>query len=171
MDTLINELFQNNDSNISKDLQLNLKRYATQSSLNEQQLMLLTYSLTQNKKLLQFHEYAKERLISMEFTALQIIETKEISSFIKMLNTYYKFKHFVDKNEDYKQAGLRMNAMSKSNLTKTDFEILAFAHSLINGCEFCVKAHENELRHLGVSADQIHDIARLTSVLDAITEI
>lgn len=171
MDTLINELFQNNDSNISKDLQLNLKRYATQSSLNEQQLMLLIYSLTQNKNLIQFHEYAKEQLLSMGLTTLQITEAKEIASFVKMLNTYYKFKYFVDKHEDYKQAGLRMNAMSKSNLTKNDFEILALAHSLINGCEFCVKAHENELRHLGVSAEHIHDIARLTSVLNAITEI
>lgn len=168
MNALISNLFQNSGSNIAKDLQLNFKRYTEQSSLSEQQVMLIIYSLTKDFHLSTLADYAKERLHALGFTQMQIDETSEISAFIKMLNTYYKFKHFINNDAEYKQAGLRMNAMAKSNLTKSDFEMLAFAHSLVNGCEFCVKAHEHELRQLGFSADQIHDVVRLVSILSAI---
>lgn len=167
MNSLIFDLFQNKDSNIAKDLQLNFKRYTEHSSLSEAQVMLLVYSLTKDFHQSALATYAKERLNSIGFTHAQIDEASEISAFIKMLNTYYKFKHFINNDNDYKQADLRMNAMAKSSLKKIDFEMLAFAYSLLNGCEFCVKAHEHELRQLGLSADQIHDVVRLTSILSA----
>lgn len=162
-------LFQSNDSSIVKDLKLNLKKVLSAGNLTDAEIALLTYSLSQPLKLFDFQSSAKERLISGGYKPEQIQEASELSSLMGMLNTYYKFKNFVEKDSDYAAAGLRMNALMKTQLKKEEFEMLSLAHSILNACEFCVKAHEQELRKLGLSADKIHEAVRLTSVLKAIS--
>jgi len=88
-----------------------------------------------------------------------------------MLNTYYRFRHFVHKDDDYRVAGLRMTALAKPQLGKERFEMLALAVSVLNGCESCVRSHEQVLRDAGVGADKIHDLARLASVVKALTTL
>jgi lipoyl-dependent peroxiredoxin subunit D len=46
--------------------------------------------------------------------------------------------------------------------------MLAFAVSVVNGCESCVRAHEKTLRDGAVSTDKLHDLARLSAVLKAL---
>jgi alkyl hydroperoxide reductase subunit D len=43
--------------------------------------------------------------------------------------------------------------------------MLAFAVSVLNGCESCIRSHEKVLREAGVSVDQVHDLARLAAVV------
>jgi len=167
-DQMLNDTFQNKDSTITKDLKLNFKKYLTDNSLEEKTTMLIASSLGFVFDLSELKKYAQERLTALEVSEAQQKETIEIAGFMKMLNTYYKFKNFVNNNTDYNMAGLRMNTMIKPNLSKVEFETLAFAHSLVNACEFCVKAHEQELRKHGLSADNIHDVARLASILSAV---
>ena len=82
-----------------------------------------------------------------------------------MLNTYYRFRHFLGSPEEYRVAGLRMTALAKPLLGKQRFEMLAFAVSVINGCESCVRAHEKALRDGGVLPEKVHDLAKLSAVL------
>jgi lipoyl-dependent peroxiredoxin subunit D len=90
-----------------------------------------------------------------------------------MLNYYYRFRHMLshgapEKEDEYKTASLRMTSMARPALRKDLYEMLAFAVSVINGCENCVKAHEKVLREAGVSAEKIHDLARLASVVNGL---
>ena len=169
IELVVNELFQNKETAIAKDLKLNLKKVLTPNNLTEVELALLSYSLGTLLNIEILAQNAKETLIANNYTPEQIKEAKEIAALMGMLNTYYKFKNFVDNQTDYNMAGLRMNSMAKTNLNKIEFETLSLAHSLLNACEFCVKAHEHELRKIGLSADKIHDSIRLTSVLKAVS--
>ena len=56
----------------------------------------------------------------------------------------------------------------KPVLGKEKFEMLAFAVSVVNGCESCVVSHENVLRAAELSAEKIHDLARMASVVRAL---
>ncbi|MEQ1723526.1 MAG: carboxymuconolactone decarboxylase family protein, partial [Pseudobdellovibrio sp.] len=59
---------------------------------------------------------------------------------------------------------LRMNSLSKPLNGKQNFEMMALAVSVVNGCPTCVSSHEKALTDLGVTRDKIHDLARLASV-------
>lgn len=59
-------------------------------------------------------------------------------------------------------------ALAKPALGKAKFEMLAFAVTVINGCESCVKSHEDALRKHEVSVDKIHDLARMAAVVRGI---
>src|SRR5262249_16681690 len=89
------------------------------------------------------------------------------AALMAMLNTYYRFRHFVGSPEEYRAAGLRMTALARPVLGRERFEMLAFAVSVVNGCESCVRSHEKVLRDSGVSAEKVHDLARLAAVLKA----
>ncbi len=169
IDQIIQEIFKENDSSITKDLKLNFKKYLTQTSLSANETALIAYSLAGVLNLEPLKKSAKEILSAHSYTTEQMKEAKEIAAFMGMLNSYYKFKNFVDNQTDYNVAALRMNAMMKPLLTKLEFETLALTHSLLNSCEFCVKAHEHELRKLGLSVEKIHDAIRLTCVLKAVS--
>ena len=58
-----------------------------------------------------------------------------------------------------------MTSLARPALGKERFEMLAFAVSVLNGCESCVRAHEKVLRDAGLTADKVHDLARLASVV------
>ncbi len=171
IDEVLNSIFANQASNIAKDLKLNFKRYLEDGALDEKNRMLIAYSLSAVLNLPLLTQYTAQQLTALDVAEAHTQEAFEISAFMKMLNTYYKFKNFVGNSADYNNASLRMNAMMRPNLTKTEFETLAFAHSLLNGCEFCVKAHEQELRKHGLVPDQIHDVARLVSILSAVSTL
>ncbi|MGH9857599.1 MAG: carboxymuconolactone decarboxylase family protein, partial [Acidobacteriota bacterium] len=53
-----------------------------------------------------------------------------------------------------------MAALARPVLGKERFEMLAFALSVLNGCESCIRSHEQVLRNAGL-ADKLHDLARL----------
>lgn len=171
IELLLESFFAGNESAIAKDLKLNLKKYFGQSVLNLTESALLAYSLSFVLNIPQIQKLSFEILSLDGMIQDQIVESQEIGSIMGMLNTYYKFKHFLGHNQNYGPAGLRMNALGKHSLSKSQFEMLAFAHSLINGCEFCVKAHEKELLKLEVGEDKIHDVARLSSVLKGISNL
>jgi alkyl hydroperoxide reductase subunit D len=82
-----------------------------------------------------------------------------------MLNVYYRFRYMVGNEEDYRAAGLRMTALARPVLGKERFEMLAFAVSVLNGCQSCIRSHEKVLRDAGVSTDKVHDLARLAAVV------
>src|SRR5256885_684523 len=80
-------------------------------------------------------------------------EASDSAAIMGMLNVYYRFRHMVAKNDDYRTVGLRMTALAKPLLGKERFEMLAFAVSVLNGCESCIRSHEEVLRQASVSID------------------
>jgi alkyl hydroperoxide reductase subunit D len=97
-----------------------------------------------------------------------IEDARAAAALMAMNNVYYRFRHLVGK-ESYatKPARLRMNWISKPMSNKTDFELFCLAVSAINGCEACVRSHEQVVTEGGVSEDQVHDAVRIAATIQA----
>lgn len=97
-----------------------------------------------------------------------IEDAKAAASLMAMNNVYYRFRHMVGK-ESYstKPARLRMNWIGKPLGSKADFELFCLAVSAINGCEMCVRSHEEVVIKGGLSEDQVHDAVRVAATIQA----
>jgi len=97
-----------------------------------------------------------------------IEDAKAAASLMAMNNVYYRFRHLVGK-ESYgaKPARLRMNRMARPLGDKVDFELYCLAVSAINGCEVCIRSHEQVVTEGGLSEDQVHDAIRLAATISA----
>jgi alkyl hydroperoxide reductase subunit D len=97
-----------------------------------------------------------------------IEDARAAAALMAMNNVYYRFRHLIGK-ESYstKPARLRMNWIGKPMSNKTDFELFCLAVSAINGCETCVRAHEQVVTAGGVSEDHVHDAVRIAATIQA----
>ncbi len=97
-----------------------------------------------------------------------IEDAKAAAALMGMNNVYYRFRHMVGK-ESYasKPARLRMNWMGKPLGSKVDFELFCLAVSAINGCEMCIRSHEQVVTNGGLTEDQVHDAVRIAAVVQA----
>ena len=89
------------------------------------------------------------------------------ASLMAMNNVFYRFRHMIAK-ESYtqKSARLRMQRIAKPATNKADFELFCLAVSAINGCEMCIRSHEEAV--IGsLTEDQIHDAVRIAATINA----
>ncbi len=97
-----------------------------------------------------------------------IEDAKAAAILMGMNNVYYRFRHMVGK-EGYhtKPARLRMNWIAKPLASKADFELFSLAVSAINGCEMCIRSHEQVIVDHGLSDEQVHDAVRIAATIQA----
>jgi alkyl hydroperoxide reductase subunit D len=156
------------DSTIAKDIRLNFRRVMEEATLSPHEAYCTLLATATAVEYPMLREFAKIRLAELGVNPEQIREAEESSAIMGMLNTYYRFRYMVGKHDEYQTAGLRMTSLARPALGKEHFEMLAFAVSVINGCQSCIVSHEDALRKAGVPADKIHDLARLASVVKAL---
>jgi alkyl hydroperoxide reductase subunit D len=166
----IDALFETKSTAIARDLKLNLKKLLEDGELEPVEATLAMLALASAVNYPELAGAAKGMLPQFDLSADQIREASESAAIMGMLNTYYSFRHKISQgeenpSEDYQTAGLRMTSLSKPSLGKERFEMLAFAVSVLNGCETCVRSHEKSLKHLNVSGKKIHDLAKLAAVI------
>jgi len=161
-------MFENQTSVIARDLNLNLTKFLENGSLGREDAHLALLAAASSVEHSGLINKATAELKIMGFTDDQIREARESAAIMGMLNTYYKFRHFLGNGEDYRVAGLRMTALARPVLGKERFEMLAFTVSVLNGCEPCTKSHEKALRDAGVSSDKIHDLARIAAIVNGL---
>src|SRR5262245_3713739 len=164
----IDRLLEAHTGVIARDLKLNLTRLLQDGALSPEEALLATLAITSSLNYDEMARYAREQLPQTGVSEDQIQEAAQSAALMGMLNTYYRFRHFVGSQEEYRAAGLRMTVLAKPLLGKERFEMLAFAVSVLNGCESCVRAHEKTLRDGGISSEKVHDLAKLASVLKAL---
>ena len=170
----LDSIFDGRASTIARDLTLNLKRVLGESALDptEAALALLATTVSCDDRALS--TLAREWLTHLGVSADEILEASESAAMMKMLNTYYRFRHTLKEGQGEAvesalgPASLRMTALAKPKLGKERFEMLALAVSVLNGCSTCINAHEQVLRTGGVDVKKIHDLARLASVVAAL---
>lgn len=153
------------ETTIAKDLRLNLGRALDESSLLPEESYIALLALAKSVEHAELEKQAREKLPTFNYSPEQIEEAAQSAAIMAMLNTYYRFRHMVGKDDDYRTTGLRMTALAKPQLGKERFEMLAFAVSILNGCEMCIKSHEKVLRDAGVPVDKLHDLARLAATV------
>lgn len=95
------------------------------------------------------------------------------ASLMSMNNTFYPYVEMAaDENLKGLPAQLRMNAIaSHGGTTKERFEAYSLAASIIGKCEFCIKAHYDSLKSLGYTVEQLRDIGRISSVINAVCRV
>ncbi len=150
---------------IARDLKLNLRRLLEEGALSPLEATTALLALATAVSHSPLAKVAREKLSALGLAPEAIQESAESAAIMGMLNIYYRFRHLVDNEHDYVTAGLRMTSLARPALGKTQFEMLAFAVSVLNGCPSCVKSHEKALRDASVGVDKIHDLARLASVV------
>lgn len=164
------------ESKIRRDLKLNFKSIIDRATLSKAEVGLTTLAIGEALKDEALKEIALATLKESgeEFSTEQLQEAKESAAIMAMLNTYYRFRHYIEHSEsaeDYKNTQLRMTGLASPAIGKERFEMLAFALSVLNGCEMCVVSHEKALKQHNVSADKIHELARLASVARALSTL
>ena len=166
VDTFLEKDYRVHDSSIFRDLSLNFKKLMLDSSLEptERFMNLLAVATTLHNKEMMY--LARTALALLGTAPEHIQEASEVAGIMGMNNIYYKFRSFLSPEvvEDYSRAGLRMQSLMKPQTGKQNFEMMSLAVSIVNGCPTCVSSHERAIRALEVSADKIHDVARLAAV-------
>ncbi|MBV9496132.1 MAG: carboxymuconolactone decarboxylase family protein [Acidobacteria bacterium] len=90
------------------------------------------------------------------------------AALMAMNNVYYRFRHQIGKpSYNEKPARLRMQRIAKPAASKVDFELFCLAVSAVNGCETCVRSHEQVVLAGGLSEDQVHDAVRIAATVNA----
>jgi len=151
----------------AKDTRLNLQSVLTASSLTPAQLWgtaVAASIATRNAEVA--HAIVTD---AREVVEPNIIEdAKAAASLMAMNNVYYRFRHMVGREVyNTKPARLRMNWMVKPLGSKVDFELYCLAVSAINGCETCIRSHEQVVIEGGLSEEQVHDAVRIAATIQA----
>ena len=174
VDAFLESEFPGAASAVYRDLSLNFKKILEDSPLEPQERFLNLLSIAvalENKPMVAL---AKAQLTELTVPTEQVLEAAEIAGIMGMNNVYYKFKSFLSPEvatTDYPRAGLRMNSLGKHVNSKKDFEMMALSVSVVNACPVCVASHEKTLRGQEVSADKIHELARLAAVSKGLTSL
>ena len=95
------------------------------------------------------------------------------ASLMAMNNTWYPFVEMADDaNLTGLPAQLRMNAIAThGGTTKARFEAYSLSASIVGKCHFCVKAHYETLKKEGYTVEQLRDIGRIASVINAVSKV
>lgn len=174
--TALDQMFGERQTTIAKDLKLNYRRLVEDSLLSKQESALLTIALAKSVGFKELLQAAKVEAIENGVSEDGVKEAEESAAIMGMLNTYYRFRHFIEHSDEtakeaYGAAKLRMTSLANPVLGKEIFETLALAISAINGCEMCVSSHEKALMHLGVTRDKLHDVARISAVVKGLSQL
>jgi lipoyl-dependent peroxiredoxin subunit D len=152
----------------AKDIKLNLQTVFQNSSLTPAQLWgtAVASAIAARNEDLTRAVFADAKSNGADASVVE--DAKAAAVLMGMNNVYYRFRHMIGK-QGYatKPARLRMNWISKPLGPKADFELFCLAVSAINGCEMCVRSHEQVVTEGGLTEDQVHDAVRVASTIHA----
>jgi alkyl hydroperoxide reductase subunit D len=151
----------------AKDTKLNLDAVLLRSSLDVDVAMgcaVAALAATGNGKLLSLI-FADQPVYAESAMAA--------ASIMAQNNVWYPY---VEMAEDEQLKGLpaqlRMNVIaSHGGTTKANFEAFSLSASIVGKCHFCVKAHYDTLKKEGYTVEQLRDIGRIASVMNAVAKV
>ncbi|HXX32676.1 MAG TPA: carboxymuconolactone decarboxylase family protein [Myxococcaceae bacterium] len=96
-------------------------------------------------------------------------DARAAAALMGMNNVYYRFRHMVGKPE-YKDtpARLRMQRLAQVATRQPDFELFCLAVSAVNGCESCVRSHEEAVLAGGLTVDHVNDAVRIAATIHGV---
>ncbi len=153
---------------VAKDLRLNLGAVLQPGALSLDQVWgvaVATAIASRNATLRQ--AVLEDALLTV---SPQVVEdAKAAAALMAMNNVYYRFRHMVGKAEyAEKPARLRMQRLAQVATNKADFELFCLAVSAVNGCELCVRSHEEVVLASGLNPDQVHDAVRIAATVHGV---
>lgn len=166
------DILEEGKSRYVADLKLNFKNSFESEFLNKKEIALLGVALAVNANNGLLRSFFVKNAQEENATAAEIAEAAGCASLLSANNVFYRFRHFVNK-EKYNEipARIKMNIMGRPVTGKEFFELMSLAVSAVNGCEMCVKAHENSLIELGAKEERIFEAVRLSAVITSVSKI
>lgn len=164
------------ESRYIKDLKLNFKTAlqidSDQDGLNQKEAYLIGLAIAVNNKNQALTHYFTERSREIEASESEIAESVACASLLSANNVLYRFRHFVE-SDGYQNipARIRMNIMANPILGKELFELISLAVSAVNGCEACVRSHEQSVKNLGSGEKRIFSAIRIASVVTSVDKL
>jgi alkyl hydroperoxide reductase subunit D len=155
------QMLEEGESRYIKDGRMNLKNVLSSDHLNDKEIALLGIAIAVNQNNDKLIRFFTQKAEAAEATKAEIGEAVACTSLLASNNVFYRFRHFVGKPK-YEEipARIRMNIMMKPVTGKAFFELMSLAVSAVNGCEMCVKSHEQSvLRVLLKTGFSILDIS------------
>jgi lipoyl-dependent peroxiredoxin subunit D len=153
---------------VAKDLKLNLGAVLQPGNLTLEQVWgvaVATAVASRNPQLRQ--AVLEDALLTVAPAVVE--DAKAAAALMAMDNVYYRFRHMVGKEEySEKPARLRMQRLGQVATNKADFELFCLAVSAVNGCERCLRSHEEVVVQAGLTTDQVHDAARIAATLHGV---
>ncbi len=99
----------------------------------------------------------------------------EIIACVSLMNTnniFYRFRHFMQKDYYNNQpAGIKMSIMMNPVTGKEFFELVSLALSAVNGCEMCVRSHEESVLKHGSSEARVFEAVKLAAVIKGLVTV
>lgn len=162
------EILRNRLPGAAKDIKLNVQSVFQMTSLTTSQIWGVAVAsaiATRNVEVRQ----AVLADAQSQLSDGSIQDAKAAAALMAMNNVYYRFRHMIEKDSySTKPARLRMNWIGKPLGNKVDFELYCLAVSAINGCEMCIRSHEDVVIKGGLSEDQVHDAVRVAATIQAL---
>ncbi len=160
------------DSRYLKDLRINTGNVLNSPNFSKKESYLLALSVAYNQNNTILSACFEKLAESNGATVAEIAETAACTSLLNANNVFYRFRHYVEK-ESYNTmpAGIKMSVMGNPVLGKEFFELMSLVVSALNGCEMCVKSHEESVKNHGATESRIFDAIRLGSLLKSLSVI
>ncbi|MBL8602023.1 MAG: carboxymuconolactone decarboxylase family protein [Myxococcales bacterium] len=163
------EALQDQLPDAARDLKLNLQAVLGEGALSASQKWgtAVASAYAARNPLLRDTVLAAARAAGTDENTLE--DARAAAALMAMNNVFYRFRHMIGK-EAYqtKPARLRMNRIAKPLASKVDFELYCLAVSAINGCEACVRSHEDVVIKGGLNEDHVQDAVRIASVMHGV---
>jgi alkyl hydroperoxide reductase subunit D len=151
----------------AKDIRLNLQSVLEGGALNDAQKWGVAAACAIAARNPRLRDAVLQDALDKAGDAV-VEDAKAAAVLMAMNNIYYRFRHIVGKPAySQKPARLRMQRIAQPLTNKVDFELFCLAVSAINGCEACVRAHEQVVVEGGLSEEHVHDAVRIAAVVNA----
>ena len=149
----------------ARDLRLNLTAVLRESSLDERTrfAVALASALASGSRPI---AGAVERVGTGVLDDAARDDAKAAVALMAMNNVFYRFRHMIGKpSYSAMPARLRMQRIAKPRMGKAEFELLCLAVSAIEGCETCVRSHEESVLAAGMTEENVLDAVRIAAVV------
>jgi lipoyl-dependent peroxiredoxin subunit D len=150
----------------ARDLRINLGVIDSSTALSAAQAWTIALACAVTTKQLTLTD-AIAAVAADKLEPAAIAAARAAAAIMGMNNVYYRFVHFMGEASEYGHmpARLRMQVIGNPGIAKLDFELACLAASAINGCEVCVRSHENAVRERGGTKEMVQDAVRIAAVL------
>lgn len=95
-------------------------------------------------------------------------DARAAAALMGMNNVFYRARHQLGGAYEDRPARLRMQRVARPAGPKVDFELMCLAVSAINGCDVCLRAHEQTVTAAGLAPDAVLDALRIAAVVHGV---
>lgn len=92
-------------------------------------------------------------------------DARAAAALMGMNNVYYRFVEALGRDYATLPAALRMKRVARPASSKADFELFALAVSALNGCDACMRHHEQKGRAAGLEPLLLRDGVRVAAAV------